>query len=149
MVDANVNMTRLPPRLSLFPVFSVTYRGKLCNQTYNANRSPPMIHLQLTSPISSALKGSVPDTQSSFLPLNSSYFFFFACYFRIHLSCHLLLQSSFFTCWNCYLTLLCVCLFTICTILQLHLPKLVVIHSIHIYWMPTLFWGNRTQEEIP
>ena len=51
MVDANVNMTRLPPRLSLFPVFSVTDRGKLCNQAYNANSSPPMVQLQLTFPI--------------------------------------------------------------------------------------------------
>lgn len=134
MVDANVNMTRLPPKLSLFPVFSVTHRGKLCNQAYNANRSAPMVQLQLTSPIPSALKGSVPHAQSSFLPLNSSCFFCLTCYCRIHLGCHLLLQSSFFPCWNCYLTLLCVYLFTMCTILQLHLPKLVVvIHSIHIY----------------
>lgn len=143
-------MTRLPPRLSLFPVFSVTYRGKLCNQTYNANRSPPMIQLQLTSPISYFCSERKCSWHTK-LFLASQLILFLLLRMLLQNSSQLspLLQSSFFTCWNCYLTLLCVYLFTICTILQLHLPKLVLIHSVHIYWMPILFWGNRTQEEIP
>lgn len=109
VVDPNVNMTRLPPRLIPFPVSFLTCReknhttehvmliGGLPWSSYNL----PLQSLTL------ALTGSVPETQSSFLPLSSSSFLCLTCYFKVHLSCHLLLQSSCFTRWHGYLTLLC------------------------------------------
>lgn len=77
---------------------------------YNAAMRP-----QPTSPTSSVLTHSVPETQNPFLPLSSCCFLFLGRYLKIHLSYHLLPQSSFLSHWHGYSALLCAPYYCVCS----------------------------------
>lgn len=126
VVDLNVNMTRLPPRLSPSPVSSLTCRKKKPhNWACNANRRPPMVQLQLASPISYSCSHRKCSWNTK-LFLAAKLILFSLPHMLLQGSSQLSPSPTIFMLHSLAWLLNCpLCLrITMCTILQLHSPNL-------------------------